>query len=332
MPTLKDVAQAAGVHVSTASLVLNDSFTNTRVSDSTRERILHHAKRMGYRRNHLAHALRTQRTGTVGFVGGDVRNPFFAELVAALREELLRGAHPMELDVMAAPSAGGKGLEEYFHKQLFDGLLVWSEALPARDWPVLENLREPVLPVGLKIPGRRGLWLDLEPGYRELARRLTDFQPARLVFFGPRESVESASPTNRLEIFRAIAGEAGLPEVEPRPYAGADWDAATALRAAKGLEDLGARDAVVCFNDVACLGAVLGGIRERVGRLVGFDGSRLIRSPEMTLSYIDLSIAELAARAAEALRDLLPKRGQPAELPDLPPHKAHFVARNISQS
>ncbi len=65
--TAKDIAAFCGVSTATISYVLNDRAT-ARVSEGTRQRVLEAAKVLGYRRNHLAAALRTGRMHTVGIV------------------------------------------------------------------------------------------------------------------------------------------------------------------------------------------------------------------------------------------------------------------------
>src|SRR5258708_11105466 len=60
-PRLKDVAQAAGVHVSTASRALN-ARTAALLNPATLERVREAADGLGYRVNGMARALTTQRS------------------------------------------------------------------------------------------------------------------------------------------------------------------------------------------------------------------------------------------------------------------------------
>ena len=69
--TLVDVAKAAGVSVSTASVVLNAKKTTISISASTRSRILAAAEELRYEPNVLARAFVQQRSNTVGVVTGD---------------------------------------------------------------------------------------------------------------------------------------------------------------------------------------------------------------------------------------------------------------------
>src|SRR5689334_9180675 len=90
-PTLKDVAQAAGVSTTTASVVLNDVRDGVRVPDATRHRVQQAAEDLGYRPNILARSLRTQTTRTIGFVSDEVTTtPFAVSMLAAAQDEASR--------------------------------------------------------------------------------------------------------------------------------------------------------------------------------------------------------------------------------------------------
>jgi LacI family transcriptional regulator len=78
-PTLRDVAAAAGVHVSTVSKVLGDS--GIVVRPETRDRILAAARELRYRPNASARSLRLKRTGALGMLLPDFTNPVYATIV-----------------------------------------------------------------------------------------------------------------------------------------------------------------------------------------------------------------------------------------------------------
>ena len=93
-PTLKDVAEAAGVSTTTASVVLRDKREGVRVPDHTRERVRETARRLGYSPNTLARGLRTRRTTLVGFISEEVTTkPFAVALLAAAHHEAARRGH-----------------------------------------------------------------------------------------------------------------------------------------------------------------------------------------------------------------------------------------------
>jgi LacI family transcriptional regulator len=78
-PTLRDVAAAAGVHVSTVSKVLGDG--GIVVRPDTRDRILAAARELRYRPNASARSLRLKRTGALGMFLPDFTNPVYATIV-----------------------------------------------------------------------------------------------------------------------------------------------------------------------------------------------------------------------------------------------------------
>jgi LacI family transcriptional regulator len=66
-PTLRDVAEAAGVSKTTAVFVLNER-PNFSIPQETRLRVQKAAQKLGYHRNGLAAALSSGRTGSIGIV------------------------------------------------------------------------------------------------------------------------------------------------------------------------------------------------------------------------------------------------------------------------
>lgn len=85
--TLRDVADEAGVHVSTASRALNPE-TRSMVNEGTVDRVLATADRLGYRPHPLAQGLRKNRTMSVGMVIPDIENPLFGPIIAGAEQVL----------------------------------------------------------------------------------------------------------------------------------------------------------------------------------------------------------------------------------------------------
>lgn len=83
--TLHDIAEKAGVSVSTVSRVLNDKGMASRISRDTRERIVRTARELNYRPNQLAQGLRLKQTNTIGLVAPDIANPFFSFLIKRIQ-------------------------------------------------------------------------------------------------------------------------------------------------------------------------------------------------------------------------------------------------------
>ncbi len=91
MPTIRDVARAAGVSSATVSHVMNGS---RQVSVETRAKVLQAIQDLRYRRDGIARSLRRTSTGTIGLIVSDITNPFFADLVRGLEDRVYaQGAH-----------------------------------------------------------------------------------------------------------------------------------------------------------------------------------------------------------------------------------------------
>ena len=81
MGNMADVAAAAGVSISTVSHVINET---RRVDPRTRDAVLEAIVATGYRRNALAAALATSRSGVLALSISAWQNPYFAPLVRAI--------------------------------------------------------------------------------------------------------------------------------------------------------------------------------------------------------------------------------------------------------
>ncbi|MET3176404.1 UNVERIFIED_ORG: DNA-binding LacI/PurR family transcriptional regulator [Arthrobacter sp. UYCu721] len=82
---LRDVAEAAGVSIATASRALGGK---KQVSGETARVVQEAADRLGYRADPIARALRQGSTRTIGMIVPDIGNPHFSGLIAAVENEL----------------------------------------------------------------------------------------------------------------------------------------------------------------------------------------------------------------------------------------------------
>ena len=87
--TIVELARLAGVSSTTASFVLNGRADQHRISQETREKVLRVAKEHQFRPSHLARALRSNRSGTLGLIIPDLTNSGFSATAREL-EKLCR--------------------------------------------------------------------------------------------------------------------------------------------------------------------------------------------------------------------------------------------------
>ncbi|WP_197280981.1 LacI family DNA-binding transcriptional regulator [Microbacterium sp. No. 7] len=104
VPTLKDVAKKAGVHVATASRALSDEQAHL-VSEATRARVQAAADSLGYRTNAVAQSLRKGTTGALGVVVADLANPFVVSVLRGIEfEARARDAMPLVAETHDDPA------------------------------------------------------------------------------------------------------------------------------------------------------------------------------------------------------------------------------------
>ncbi|MGI6375427.1 MAG: LacI family DNA-binding transcriptional regulator [Anaerolineae bacterium] len=91
-PTMKDVAEAAGVSVATVSRVLSGS---PHSSEDVRKRVLEAAEALQYRPDQVARSLRRRQTDLIGFVASSIENGFFTEVAHAAEQAARRRGYSL---------------------------------------------------------------------------------------------------------------------------------------------------------------------------------------------------------------------------------------------
>ena len=83
---MQDIADAAGVHIMTVSNALSGQ---RKVAPATRERVRQIARELHYVPNSAARALVTGRTGVIAVMSGPLNEPFYANMVYLLEQQML---------------------------------------------------------------------------------------------------------------------------------------------------------------------------------------------------------------------------------------------------
>ena len=113
-PTLKDVAEAAGVATTTVARVINDKGY---VAEDTRERVMKAVEATGYRVNSLARTLKSNRSNVIGhLLRSTDPNPFFVKVARGV-EEYARGRSYTTLtyNMQGAAEAERRGIDTFLN-------------------------------------------------------------------------------------------------------------------------------------------------------------------------------------------------------------------------
>lgn len=132
-PNLQAVADAAGVHRSTASRALNPA-TRHLVAGDVARRIIETARQLGYRRDAIAASLRTGRSRLVGVVVPDIANPVFGPILRGIESALASAGYSCLLANVGRDEAEQMRLVEELMERRVDGLIL---ATARKDDPVL---------------------------------------------------------------------------------------------------------------------------------------------------------------------------------------------------
>jgi LacI family transcriptional regulator len=302
-PTIRDVAERAGVSIATVSRVLND---RADVSVETRERVREVAREVGYSADPAARALATQRTRLVAVVVGDnaghrdLSLVFFGKVLAAISRRLSHSDYEALL-----LQSDDLGLEHRFDAAILIGV--------DDDDPLVADLAAREIPlVGVDVRCSVGRAAFVGSDHADGVRLAL----AHLYALGHRRIAHVAGAANtvagrdRIAAFHREASRLGL--VLPDDYVReADFSSASGYRETCALLALpDPPTAIVAASDLMAL-AALQAIRD-VGlqpahdvAIVGFDDLEAAALAHPPLTTIRQDRQELGTVAAELAIELI---------------------------
>jgi len=144
-PTLSTVARQAGVSVPTVSQVIRGT---GRISQQTRDRVLHAAKTLHFVPDSRAASMRSGENREIGFVINQLLNPFNAEVVSGVVDRLEADGYMVSiLDTRDDADRQNRHLQSVIRHGR--GGLLWVPALATPDetcpWSAYGNLLAPLV-------------------------------------------------------------------------------------------------------------------------------------------------------------------------------------------
>jgi len=327
--TIVDVAERAGVAISSVSSALNN---RPGVSESTRKRILETAAELKFVPSLRGKSLSAKRAFAVGFVVHRdptvlESDPFFASFIGGLESVLDSRGYALVLQMR---SDAGNAVERYRKlsaDRRVDGVFLSEIEI---DDPRIELLQELQLPAVAINPDRGpfpfpAVRQDHREGIAHLVRHLTDAGHERIAYVsGPLNFIHSRQ---RLEAWRESVLDRGL---RPGPTFEGDFTFDGGLRAADTLLSHKVRPTAVMFgNDLMAVGfmtraAALGFDIPADVSVAGYDGIQLGEYIRPSLTTLRTSPHLVGAEAARLLVDAI--EGKPGDDVDVP--AAELVIRH----
>jgi DNA-binding LacI/PurR family transcriptional regulator len=311
IPTMQDIADAAGVSQSTVSRVLTGAPNAIPINPATRERILDVARQMRYRPNPLARGLRGARTMLLGVIVREITDPFFAGAIDAVSTEANRRGYNVVLGHAHGRTEEAIALRTVLETRHCDAILLVGDT---RDQPrLMEELHTTNFPVvGLwqgtqAMPGISVVGVDNRAGVDALLDHLLGLGHRRIAFVGGaflegrligdlgerRAAFMERMAAERLEVSAAFVRDA------QNTLAGG----AGAFEELMALPDR--PSAVVASTDVLAIGSLHAACRLGLQvpaeiSIVGFDDLPMAAYTTPALTTVHMPIAQMAAAGVKA--------------------------------
>lgn len=310
--TIRDVAEDAGVSVAAVSKVLRDAYG---VSEALRARVKASMHGLGYRPHAAARGMRGQ-TYTLGVLFPDLRNPFFADIMAGINDALERTQYQALLGVGQSATTLEHALVDAMVDRQMDGLILVAPRMGAGE---LEEIAKhiPTALVGLHFPEGKVFDTvnnDDELGGRLVVRHLHENGYRNIVYFSLNmpPPADAVTVVHRERGYRAAMLELGLSrqvKVVIAPQTAREIQAA----ARHLLQSRKPPDAIFCWTDFVAL-EVLSVARE-LGlavpgdvAVVGYDNTSYCDLAQNALTSIDQSGQVLGLQAARLLTERIKGR------------------------
>ncbi|CAM3269877.1 ribose utilization transcriptional repressor RbsR [Lactiplantibacillus plajomi] len=273
--TIRDVAQAAGVSVTTVSQILNNK--GERFSPLTRQKVRDARKRLNYVPDFNAQYLIRRSSRTIGVLIPDLGNPFFSQFITGIQNKAMElGYVPLIFGFDNNSQRASQYLEELI-KRAADGMIIASDILDTTD--IDQTLRANHIPyilldrsatsvsegdhlmVNDRDGGRQVAEFLLEQGHRDLAVVMP--QQASLNIHkrweGFETALQSVAGTHIHQIFTSLdkeGGRAAAAKVVKLPNVSAVFaiNDEVAMGLYRGLKDCGRQIpddySIVGFDDI----------------------------------------------------------------------------------
>ena len=302
--TIYDVANHAGVAISTVSRVLNNSDD---VSDRTRARVLEAIETLKFRPDRTAKNLAQQATHLLAVALPTFTTPFHIELMKGIRSRL----RDQDVDLLLCDLGSKKrhqSLMNFLKRGAVDGLLLAGVDVNEEIAQELHALHAPVVLIGSRRDEFDSFYWDDVAGARQAVEHLIDLGHRRIGMI--KTNTGSPLQNRRVQGYREALEAAGIPYDETllssghtRKHAGFSEEAGYEAMEALLLLDPPIT-AVFASSDVQAIGAWKAAID--AGRkapddiaIVGYDDIKT--SQFIGLTSMDQDMQTIGLRAADRL-------------------------------
>lgn len=317
MATIKEIAKACGVSISTVSNVLNNK---SNVGEDTRKKILDTAKEMSYIPNYMAKNLKLKTTKTIGIITEDLTVFNCAEIVDGIHEFFDEHGYTFLLGNLRLYK---KYDNEFYHKDVYKKQVdtelnkMKAKQVDGIIYIGAHCRKINYIPQGFPIPLVLAysfcsnpdipsvIFDDEEAAYQATSALIKNGNRKIGVIAGELSSLHTKE---RINGYKRALGDAGIPFRRNLIQEG-NWNKAQSICACKTLMDE-AVTAIFAMNDIMAGGVYEFTAREelKVGTdldLIGFDNREVAQAYNPTLTTMKLPLNRIGRKAAEIMINIL---------------------------
>jgi LacI family transcriptional regulator len=310
--TIRDVAKAAGVSVSTVSRVLNDKDD---VAPETYQRVRAVIAELGYTSSLAARSMRSRRTGVIGTMMPDLEDPFTIQVMKGINHAITALDYDMIAYTSGSINQQSKAEREQYYVSLLngsitDGIIIVTPAATSF------STAAPVVAVdpNNETPDCPAVIATNHAGALEAMAHLIGLGHTRIGFIGGRPDLQSAR--RRRQGYEDALRQAGIP-LDPSLITVGDFTTARGRECARQLLSLSVRPtAIFAANDQSAIGAIEAAreadlhVPEDLS-VVGFDNIPETAYSNPALTTVDQFMDKMGYVATEMLIALV--QGEPLD-------------------
>jgi LacI family transcriptional regulator len=252
--TIKDIAEKLSITPSTVSRALAG---NTRISSSTRKRVIELARELGYEPNIIASTLRKGKSDTIGMIVPGINRTFFSSIISSV-EEILNpaGFNLVIIQTHESLEKEKKAVQTLLRNRV--GAVIMSLSVQTKGFGHLKEIVDNGIPlvqfdrVCHKIEGTKVVNDNFNGAYLSV-RHLIKSGYKRVAHF--TGSLALNVYRERLEGYKAALKEAGLVYDEALVFENSITRDTGRVNIKKAIEQFGA-DSLFSSGDFSALGAV----------------------------------------------------------------------------
>jgi len=290
-PKLNDVAELAGVSVTTVSRVINN---HGYLSQQTKDKVFKAMKELHYQPNNMARSLQGKNTQLIGIIFSDISNPFFAELVSRIEKLLFAKNYKVILCNSADDPQKERDYLQMLVANQVDGIIAGAHNLGIEEYqqyglPIIsfDRYLSDNIPI-VSSDNYQGGFLAAEALHQAGAKDIA-------IFTGKSHA---GSPTNgRREGYEAYLTQHDLKtHIHELPF---ELSPALKTMQIKTILEQHQYDGIFCSDDLTALLTINVARQLKISvpdklRVVGYDGTELIRSYSPDLTTVEQPLADIS--------------------------------------